>query len=153
MRCLTSLSQITNEHWLWSLVQCTVFTEVLVRMVINVLWWQLSCFFLSQALAPVGAIFGCPIAGWIADHLGRKAALMLVGVPYLTGYMLIVYAHMISNATAFKIVLLVGRFLTGVGLGWSCLAGPVSSTKSPHTLFPSHSPSQHSLPCLISIKA
>lgn len=75
----------------------------------------------------MGAIVGGPIAGWIADHLGRKATLMLVGIPYLTGYMMIVYAHMINNVIAFKVVLLVGRFLTGVGLGWSCLAAPVSS--------------------------
>ena len=77
-------------------------------------------------MAPIGAMFGGPVAGWVADHLGRKAALMLVGVPYLSGYMMIVYAHMIESATAFKVVLLTGRFLTGVGLGWSCLAGPVS---------------------------
>ena len=80
-------------------------------------------------MAPVGAIFGGPIAGWIADHLGRKAALMLVGIPYLCGYLMIVYSHMSSNAVVFKIILMLGRFLTGVGLGWSCLAGPVSCTK------------------------
>ena len=79
-----------------------------------------------QAMAPIGAIFGGPIAGWIADHLGRKAALMLVGIPYLFGYLMIVYAHMLSSGTAFKVILLLGRFLTGVGLGWSCLTGPVS---------------------------
>ena len=79
-----------------------------------------------QAMAPVGAIFGGPIAGWIADHLGRKAALMLVGILYLSGYLMIVYSHMLNSATAFKTILLLGRFLTGVGLGWSCLTGPVS---------------------------
>ena len=77
-------------------------------------------------MAPIGAIVGGPIAGWIADHFGRKAALMLVGIPYLSGYLMIVYAHMLNSATAFKVVLQLGRFLTGIGLGWSCLAGPVS---------------------------
>ena len=77
-------------------------------------------------MAPIGAIVGGPIAGWIADHFGRKVALMLVGIPYLSGYLMIVYAHMLNSATAFKVVLLLGRFLTGIGLGWSCLAGPVS---------------------------
>ena len=79
-----------------------------------------------QAMVPVGAIFGGPIAGWIADHFGRKAAIMLVGIPYLSGYLMIVYAHMLNSAIAFKVVLLLGRFLTGVGLGWSCVTGPVS---------------------------
>lgn len=80
----------------------------------------------SQALAPVGAVFGGPIAGWIADHAGRKTALMLVGIPYLVGYLMMVYAHFITNSIGFKMVLLTGRFFTGVGLGWSCLATPVS---------------------------
>ena len=76
-------------------------------------------------------IVGGPIAGWIADYFGRKAPLMLVKLgspycPYLSGYLMIVYAHMLNSATAFKVVLLLGRFLIGVGVGWSCLAGPVS---------------------------
>ena len=79
-----------------------------------------------QAMVPVGAIFGGPIAGWIADHFGRKAAIMLVGIPYLSGYLMIVYAHMLNSAIAFKVVLLLGRFLAGVGLGWSFVTGPVS---------------------------
>ena len=80
----------------------------------------------TQAMAPVGAIFGGPIAGWTVDHFGRKAAIMLVGIPYLSGYLMIVYAHMLNSAIAFKVVLLLGQFLSGVGLGWSCLTGPVS---------------------------
>lgn len=71
-------------------------------------------------------MFGGPIAGFIADHAGRKTALMLVGIPYLVGYLMMVYAHFITNAIGFKVVLLIGRFITGVGLGWSCLATPVS---------------------------
>ena len=77
-------------------------------------------------MAPVGAIFGGPIAGWIADFLGRKVALLLVAIPYLSGYMMITYAHFIYNPVGFKTVLFLGRFLTGIGVGWSCLATPVS---------------------------
>ena len=51
---------------------------------------------------------------------------MLVGVPYLVGYLMMTLAHLIGDAAAFKAVLLAGRLLTGVGLGWSCMAGPVS---------------------------
>ena len=79
-----------------------------------------------QAFAPVGALLGGPIAGWIADHWGRKAALLLAGVPYLVGYLMIALAHLLGDPVAFKAVLLTGRLLSGVGLGWSCLAVPVS---------------------------
>ena len=79
-----------------------------------------------QALAPIGALLSGPIAGWIADLAGRKAALMLVGIPYLVGYLMMVYARFIPSALIFKVVLFTGRFFTGVGLGWSCLATPVS---------------------------
>ena len=51
---------------------------------------------------------------------------MLVGVPYLTGYLLLAYGHMVTEPVAFKCVVLLGRFVTGIGLGWSCLAVPVS---------------------------
>ena len=78
-----------------------------------------------QAFAPVGALFGGPIAGVIADRWGRKLALLLAGVPYLVGYLMMTLAHLIGDVAAFKAVLLTGRLLTGVGLGWSCLAVPV----------------------------
>ena len=74
----------------------------------------------------MGAIFGGPIAGSIADRWGRKITLLLSGVPYLTGYLLLVYAHFIDSPVAFKAVVLIGRLISGVGLGWSCLAVPVS---------------------------
>ena len=77
-------------------------------------------------MAPIGAIFGGPVAGWIADVLGRKMALMLVAIPYLSGYLMITYAHLSYNPIGFRAVLLIGRFFTGIGMGWSCLATPVS---------------------------
>ena len=70
-------------------------------------------------------MFGAPIAGVIADRWGRKLALLLAGVPYLVGYLMVALAHLIGDFAAFKAVLLTGRLLTGVGLGWSCLAVPV----------------------------
>lgn len=76
-------------------------------------------------MAPLGAIFGGPIAGWIADAVGRKMALLLVILPYLTGYMMIIYAHYSYTLSGFRAVLLLGRFFTGIGMGWSCLATPV----------------------------
>ena len=74
----------------------------------------------------MGALFGGPIAGSVADRWGRKVALLLSGVPYLTGYLLLVYAHFINSPVAFKADILIGRLVSGVGLGWSCSAVPVS---------------------------
>ena len=78
-----------------------------------------------QAIAPIGALFGGPIGGSIADRWGRKCSLMFTGVPYMTGYLILSYAHYASTATTFKALLLTGRFLTGLGLGWASAVTPV----------------------------
>ena len=62
----------------------------------------------------------------MTNSYGRKASLLMVALPYLIGYLVIVYSQFITNAAAFVATLFVGRFITGVGLGWSCLAVPVS---------------------------
>ncbi len=81
---------------------------------------------ITQALGSIGAMIGGPIAGWISDRMGRKPALMLVSIPYLIGYLMITYARFASNSVLFKVVLLIGRFLSGVGIGWASLAATVS---------------------------
>ena len=70
-------------------------------------------------------MFGGLISGPIADRWGRKTALMLGGVPYFIGYLTLSYAHYLPTALSFKALALTGRFLTGVGMGWACMAGPV----------------------------
>ncbi len=87
----------------------------------------LYCVVCAQALGYIGAVFGGPIAGLIADRMGRKLALMLVSIPYLIGYMMITYARFASDPVVFKTVLLIGRLFSGVGLGWSSLAVVVSA--------------------------
>ena len=54
-------------------------------------------------------------------------ALLFAGLPYLVGYLMIALANLIGDVTAFKAVLLTGRLLTGVGVGCSYQAVPVSS--------------------------
>ena len=71
-------------------------------------------------------MFGGPIAGWVADKWGRKISLVLCGLPYLLGYFLIVLASVAATPIAFKALLLAGRFITGIGMGWLFLAAPVS---------------------------
>lgn len=79
-----------------------------------------------QASSLVGAIFGGPIAGYIADKWGRKTSLALNSVPYLIGYFIILASYLVRDGVAFKVVLMVGRFITGVGMGWAYIVVPVS---------------------------
>ena len=60
------------------------------------------------------------------DYWGRKPSLLLVSLPYFFGYLMMVYAHMIGLPALFKVVLMFGRFLTGVGIGWTSSVMPVS---------------------------
>ena len=52
--------------------------------------------------------------------------MMFCGVPYLIGYLTLSYAHYAPTATAFKVLLLTGRFISGVGMGWASSVAPVS---------------------------
>ena len=87
------------------------------------------CLLNLQAIAPVGSLFGGTLAGFSADKLGRKPTVVLTAVSYLVGWTLLGVSWYINNATAFKVVIMAGRFISGFGLGWALLAGPVR--KSP----------------------
>ena len=92
--------------------------------------------FFMQALAPVGGVFGGLIAGPIADRWGRKNALVLCGIPYFVGYLVLSYAHYLPTAESFKTIVLLGRFLTGVGMGWACMSASVSSNYTVYSRAP-----------------
>ena len=94
--------------------------------------------FSIQALGPVGALIGGPVGGWISDRWGRKCSLLFSSVPYVLGYLLLSYAHYSSTATVFKTLLLIGRFVSGLGMGWASTVAPVRT-------------SSMSLSCLITI--
>ena len=52
---------------------------------------------------------------------------MLAMIPYLIGYIIITCSQFVLGDTSKQVVVLdVGRFFTGVALGWSCLVVPVS---------------------------
>ena len=70
-------------------------------------------------------MFGSLFVGVIADHWGRRTSLVLSAVPYFTGYIMISYGHYLPTAISFKCILLVGRFLTGIGVGFSYSLCPV----------------------------
>lgn len=73
-------------------------------------------------------MFGSLIGWPISDLLGRKASLMLSGIPALIGWLMIALAHLIpSSVQGFYGVLLSGRIMTGIYLGWSVVGVSVSS--------------------------
>ena len=81
-----------------------------------------------QAFGPVGAMFGGLVAWPISDHFGRQAALMVGGVPFVCGWVLIANAVQVTqNAAGFLFLLLSGRLLTGFATGWSIFAASVRS--------------------------
>ena len=79
-----------------------------------------------QALMVVGALFGAPIAWPISDQLGRKPALILMGIPALIGWLMITYAYLMPTQAGFLTMLLLGRIFTGVTIGWSSFCVSVS---------------------------
>lgn len=64
----------------------------------------------SQAISTVGAILGGAAASFVSDLLGRTRALSCGCVPFIIGWSLIAFGWSAA-------VLLVGRFLTGIGVG------------------------------------
>ena len=72
-------------------------------------------------------MFGSLIAFPLSDALGRKPALMLGGVPAFTGWLMIaVSCPITSSHIAFLGVILTGRLLTGISVGWFFFCASVS---------------------------
>jgi len=79
-----------------------------------------------QALAPIGAMAGGLLAWPATELLGRQTALVLGGIPFLVGWLFIANAFQFAARAGFLSLLFIGRFLTGVGTGWSIFAVSVS---------------------------
>ena len=62
----------------------------------------------------------------MADRLGRKTSLILNSFPLVSGYFILLSTYLVSNGVVFKVLLMVGRFLTGIGAGWGFVSAPVS---------------------------
>ena len=71
-------------------------------------------------------MFGGLLAWPISDFLGRKQALILGGIPFLSGWILIANSIQITqNRVGFMSVLFIGRILTGFATGWSVFSASV----------------------------
>ncbi len=82
---------------------------------------------LLQAIGPIGGLFGGSIAGPVSDHFGRSAALVLMSVPHLIGWLTQTYAPLMPTFDSFVSVLMIGRWFTGFGTGWGSLVITVSA--------------------------
>ena len=72
----------------------------------------------------LGSLIGWPVS----NFLGRKLSLMLSGLPAFIGWLMIALAHMVpASVESFYGVLLSGRIMTGVYLGWSIIGVSVSN--------------------------
>ncbi len=72
-------------------------------------------------------MFGGPIAWPLSERFGRQAALMLSGLPSVFGWVILANAHLFSSTEAFIAMLLLGRLLTGLAVGWSIFVISVST--------------------------
>ena len=74
----------------------------------------------------LGSIIGAPIAGYLVDRLGRKAALATNVIPYLIGYLITLMSSLVQHGVTFKVLLVSGRLIAGIGQGWTYVVVPVS---------------------------
>ena len=66
----------------------------------------------------IGCIGGAAVAGTIADAIGRRLTLFAAGIIFLVG-------ALASAFTPNETVLLVGRFVVGIGIGFSSVVAPL----------------------------
>jgi sugar porter (SP) family MFS transporter len=77
---------------------------------------QTEAFTISVVL--LGCILGSALAGTIADRFGRRPTLFTAGVVFLLG-------ALISALAPSETVLLIGRFIVGIGIGFSSVVAPL----------------------------
>ena len=83
-------------------------------------------FLIQQSLSLAGAMLGSLLAWPVSHYLGRKASLMLSGIPAIVGWLMIALAHYGTQPIIFYSILLTGRLLTGTFYGWSSFCVSVS---------------------------
>ncbi len=75
----------------------------------------------------MGAAIGGPLALRMSDAWGRKASLIFNPGFYAIGYFIILSTYLSTNGVVFKTFVIIGRFITGIGIGWSSVTVGVSS--------------------------
>ncbi|KAF7842881.1 putative inositol transporter 2 [Senna tora] len=70
------------------------------------------------SMALVGAIIGASSGGWINDHFGRKLAIIIADCMFIAG-------SVIMAAAPNPIILIIGRFFVGLGVGMASMTAPL----------------------------
>ncbi|RXG60760.1 Solute carrier family 2, facilitated glucose transporter member 4 [Armadillidium vulgare] len=80
-----------------------------------------------SSVCNIGAMIGCPIAGFSIYYLGRRGTIIYSTIPLLIGWIIIVFAQNFE-------MLVIGRFITGIYCSLISTAVPtyVSEYSSPH---------------------
>ncbi|HZY99745.1 MAG TPA: sugar porter family MFS transporter [Candidatus Baltobacteraceae bacterium] len=66
----------------------------------------------------IGCMGGALASGWLADRIGRRWTLFAAGIVFIVG-------AVVSALTPDENVLLVGRFIVGIGIGFSSVVAPL----------------------------
>ncbi len=77
---------------------------------------RLQAFTISVVL--IGCMAGSVVAGGVADRIGRRRTLLVAGVIFFAG-------AIVSALTPNEGVLLIGRFVVGIGIGFSSVVAPL----------------------------
>jgi sugar porter (SP) family MFS transporter len=77
---------------------------------------RLQAFTISVVL--IGCMVGSVVAGGVADRIGRRRTLFAAGVIFFAGAIL-------SALTPNEAILLAGRFVVGIGIGFSSVVAPL----------------------------
>ena len=85
---------------------------------------------LHQALigpvAPAGAVFGAILSSLAVGALGLVQAMITSTIIYIIAWILIGTSFFVSSPNLFRVMVLVGRTLTGFCAGWIATVAPVS---------------------------
>ncbi len=77
---------------------------------------RLQAFTISVVL--IGCMAGSVVAGGAADRIGRRMTLLAAGVTFFAG-------AIVSGFAPNEAILLVGRFIVGIGIGFSSVVAPL----------------------------
>jgi sugar porter (SP) family MFS transporter len=77
---------------------------------------RLQAFTISVVL--LGCMLGAVVSGSVADRIGRRSTLLAAGFTFLAG-------ALVSALTPNETVLLGGRFIVGIGIGFSSVVAPL----------------------------
>lgn len=77
---------------------------------------RLEAFTISVVL--LGCMLGALLAGGVADRIGRRSTLLAAGIVFLVG-------ALVSAFAPNEPVLLAGRFIVGIGIGFSSVVAPL----------------------------